>query len=117
MTGEKPASSFYLGSYYTKDTPYYEVAQQYYIPSAMKLMREYGVNWKLFAIDSLGSWTKNVAEKPRIIKEMLDSIPKDKNLFFVDSDATILEYPKLLNELNDFLFWHFHPQYTCSLYL
>lgn len=94
-------STFILGSFYTKDTPYQEVACEYFLKSAINLFLSHNLDWKLYAVDSLGTWTKNVAEKPRVIKEMLDSIPKDKNLLFVDADAEIKKYPEIFDKLNN----------------
>lgn len=101
-------SSFILGSFYTKDTPYEDVACQYFVKSAMNLFLKNNLEWKLSVVDSLGTWTKNVAEKPKVIKEMLNSIPKDKNLLFVDADAEITEYPSLFETLDDYYDIAFH---------
>lgn len=99
MNQQKTPSKFIIGTFYTTGTPYEEVVNEYFLPSVMKFMGQ--IEYRMYAIPSKGSWQKNVAEKPNVILSMLDSIPKDKNLVFVDADATIEQYPIIFDEIDE----------------
>ncbi len=86
-----------IGSFYTTETPYKTVAEKYLIPSCKKLGLEYKI---VETFPNYKSWWRNVAEKPAIILDMLSScLSSDECLVFLDADAEILQYPKLLFEI------------------
>jgi len=83
-------SKLLFGTFYTKETSYEQVVNEYLIPSCKKA----GIEPIVEGIPNKGTWTKNVAEKPRIILSLLESfIREDDILVFVDADATIERYP------------------------
>ncbi len=84
-------------SYYTEGF-YEEVANKYLIPSCKKLNLPYYCVKK----KSYKDWTKNTNIKPVFIKEMLQTFP-DKDIVFIDADATVERYPALFDEIgNDY---------------
>ncbi len=95
---------FIIGTFYTKETPYEDVFAKFFLPSVMDLAFKHGVEWKVVVKDNLGSWIKNVAQKPLAILEMLETMRhqgSEKALVFVDSDAVFEKYPTLFNEIPD----------------
>jgi hypothetical protein len=49
------------------------------------------------AVDNKGSWQKNTSYKPEFLRIMLDRHPED--IVFLDSDAQVLRYPDLFNQI------------------
>ncbi len=82
-----------LGSFFTMETPYQQIVNEYLIPSAEK----FGIPLDLAPIPNKGNWYINVAEKPGIILDMLEG--GYETLVFLDADATIEQYPKLFDEI------------------
>lgn len=85
---------FIITSYYTKNTPYERVADEYLIPSLKKL----DCKWLVKSVENLGSWQLNTSFKPRFILEMLETNP-GVDVVFVDCDARITSYPVLFDEI------------------
>lgn len=92
-------SKFVLGSFYTENTPYQDVIMEYFVPSAMNLFYNNGVKWKIQGVENQGTWIKNVAQKPKVILEMLESIEDNKLLVFLDADTKINKYPVLFDQI------------------
>lgn len=84
-----------LGTFYTLNTQYEEVYNKYLKPSAEK----FGLSVLLTTIPNEGTWLRNVSKKPKIIKEQLETLEQDECLVFLDSDATIEQYPKLFEDI------------------
>ena len=84
---------FVITSYYTFDTPYAEVCHEYLMPSVNRL----GLNVDIRAVASMGSWQNNTSYKPEFMRSMMDHHKED--IVFVDSDAEVLVYPNLFNEI------------------
>jgi len=84
---------FIIISYYTFDTPYQEVCHKYLMPSVQVLK----LNVDVRAVNNQGNWYLNTSYKPTFIRSMLDFHKKD--VVFVDSDAQILEYPDLFENI------------------
>lgn len=83
-------SRLFFGAFYTKGTAYEQVVKDYLIPSCKKV----GIEPIIEEVENKGTWTRNVAEKPRVIKSLLDGYIRDNDiLVFVDADATIEKYP------------------------
>lgn len=77
-------------SYYTRSTPYEQVAKEFIIPSCKK----WNLDAEILAIEDKGSWQANTGIKGQLIK---DSLLKYKEpVWFVDCDAEIVKYPELL---------------------
>ena len=96
--------TFIIGVFYTKDTPYDSIFNEYALPSLMRLKKDYNIDWRISVKENLGSWHKNVALKPLVISEMLYTLKKEndnRNLVFIDADSTINFYPSLFDELNE----------------
>ena len=89
-------NKFYVGSFYTVGTPYQYIYQDYLLKSCKK----FNLKNQVFSIPSLGNWLLNVAEKPRVIGEMLDLLnEKDECLVFLDADSSIEQYPTLFEAI------------------
>lgn len=104
-------TKFIIGTFYTKDTPYEDVFNKFILPSLMEMSFKYDIEWKVFVKDHLGSWTKNVAQKPLVILEMLETMTHQgskKDLVFLDADSTIEKFPILFNEIPDNVDIAFH---------
>ena len=89
-------NKIHIGSFYTDDTPYQQVVYDYLLPSCLRL----GIEPMVERVPNQGSWIKNVAEKPRIILQMLLKLKRNELLVFVDADATIEEYPVELESIS-----------------
>lgn len=84
---------FVITSYYTLDTPYQQVAHDYLMPSVQKLNLDSDIR----GIQNLGSWQANTSYKSEFVWQMLTHHKKD--IVFLDSDAVILEYPHLFEQI------------------
>lgn len=84
-----------FGSFYTRNTAYENVYQEY----LRKSLDKYNARYMVVGIDSKKNWNKNVAEKPRIISELLKPLEKDEMLVFLDADATIEKWPVLFEQI------------------
>lgn len=80
-------------SFYTKDSPYETWAQD-----LKKSCEEFGLEYDIEGIDSIGSWYKNCCYKPQFILKKLQE--HKRPLFWVDADSVFLKKPILLNTLD-----------------
>ena len=80
-------------SYYTEGI-YEEVMNKYLLPSLKKWKLKYDIQ----CLPSLGSWSPNVALKPKFILDMLNKHNED--IVFLDADATIESFPDLFATLS-----------------
>lgn len=92
-------NNWYVGTFYTKNTEYENLFNKHLLPSLKKL----NLDQKLITYKSknYGSWHKNVAQKPRIIQNILLEMKSDDCLVFLDVDCEILKYPKLFDEIEE----------------
>ena len=81
-------------SYFTQHTPYEQVMKDYLEPS----LKKWGLKYDIQGLPSLGSWSPNVALKPKFILDMLNK--HDEDVIFLDADATIESFPKLFETLS-----------------
>jgi hypothetical protein len=88
-------SNFIVGCFVTKFTNYEEVWETYLKPSLEKLE----IPYELYYTKNTGNWLQNVAEKPKIILEMLNK-GLDR-IVFLDADAEIKFYPELFDNIPD----------------
>lgn len=88
--------NFLIGSFYTKNTPYEIYIQDYLLASCKKFNLDYHV----VGIESLGSWTRNVAEKPGIILKILEESQDKKDVVFLDADSTIEQELIVFNNID-----------------
>jgi hypothetical protein len=92
--------NFRIVSYYTVGTPYVEVCHKFLMPS----LKGKNIKSDIIGIPNFGSWLTNTSYKATFIKLMLEKHPEE-NVVFLDSDATIEEYPKLFEEIpEEYLF-------------
>ena len=84
-----------LGAFYTENTAYERVIKEYLLPTTEQL----GIRTIIKAVPSHGAWSRNVAEKPKIILDILGELPPEQSLVFVDADARILKYPVLFDTI------------------
>jgi len=90
-------NKWYIGSFYTKNTPYEKVFNEYLKASCIKMNLEDKLLYK--PIPDFGNWYSNTAYKPLIISQLLNLIKNDESLVFLDADATIEKYPVLFDEI------------------
>jgi hypothetical protein len=83
-------------SYATKNTPYMQIIKQKLLPTLKKFNLRYDIDYP----EDFGSWQKNTHYKAEFIKKML--LKHKEPVVFLDADATIEQYPKLLFELKDY---------------
>ena len=84
-------------AFYTKDSPYEQIAKEKLIPS----LERFNLNYEIIQTESQGNWYKNVAEKPKIILDYLVEYPFQYNVVILDVDAIIEKEPILFNEIPD----------------
>lgn len=89
--------NFLIGSFYTCRTPYEQIIEEYLKKSCNK----FNLDLFIVATDNQGSWSKNVAQKPRVILDMLETLEDNINLVFLDADSTIEQELKLFHEVPD----------------
>lgn len=77
--------NFLIGSFFTKKTRYEQIAKDYLFKSCA----ERQIECSIIGIDNLGSWSRNVAEKPRVILQLLEESQDKKDVVFLDADSTI----------------------------
>lgn len=80
-------------SFYTKNTPYEQVANEFLLPTVKKFNLDYYVE----AIEDLGSWDANTSYKSVFLLECLNKFKEP--ICFLDADAEIIKYPELLYNL------------------
>lgn len=89
-------SEFILGCFYTKNSPYEEVFHNY----LKKSIDKYKLNYIVVETQDYNNWYQNVAEKPKVILDILSStLISNKNLLFLDVDCTIEKSLDLFNNL------------------
>jgi len=109
-------------SYFTRLTPYEQVANEFIIPSVKK----WNLSHDIKAIKDLGSWQLNTGYKATFIKEML--LKHKEPIVFIDCDGEIVKYPELLYKIPDnidigyfhfnwFHHWRNQPENTSNIQL
>lgn len=84
---------FKVIGFYTKGTPYEEE-----VKGLIGDCESLGIPHHFKGIESLGSWVRNCAQKPKIILEMLSRFPEE-DLVYLDVDARIRSYPRLFQSI------------------
>lgn len=72
--------------YYTKDTPYEKEAKSF-----IENVEEYDLEYKLYPIESKGSWVFNCGMKPRVLLQALQEI--DDDILYTDIDSRFVRTP------------------------
>jgi len=90
----KLANKFIITAFVTSGTPYEEVLHDYLLPSIEKFNLEYNIE----VVENKGSWLKNVAQKPKIIKEVLQKYPSYQ-VVCLDADSEIKRVPELFSQI------------------
>jgi len=80
-------------SYYTKNTAYEKVMNTFLLPS----LKKFNLTYDIKGIDNLGNWNLNTSYKANFMLEMLEKHKKD--IVFLDSDATVMKYPNLFEQI------------------
>jgi hypothetical protein len=93
---------YIITSYYTKNTPYEKVVDDYLLKSLNKLDLLHHV----IGIENLGSHQKNANYKPQFVLDEMNGFP-DKDIVFLDADAEVLQNPILFETLNCDIAFHF----------
>jgi len=86
--------NFIIVAYYTNDGVYGK-----YVRDLAISLSNFGVEYKIERISSLGGWQENTQYKPRFIKKMLED-NKGKSIVYVDVDSVFCRYPALFDTLN-----------------
>ena len=60
--------------------------------------RPFAIETDIRAVENAGSWSRNMAQKPGFIREMLQT-HRDRSVCWVDADAAFFGSPVLLNDL------------------
>jgi hypothetical protein len=81
-------------AFYTKDTPYETIAENYLLPTLCK----HGLYSRLSVVQDRGKWIKNIAYKPKLIEDALMEYP-GHTIVYIDVDARIEEYPILFEQI------------------
>ncbi len=81
-------------SYYTVGV-YEKVMQDYLLPT----LKRWGLKYDISGIKDLGNWQKNTGFKCKFIKAML--LEHKEDICFLDADATVEKYPKILFNIPD----------------
>ena len=84
-----------IGYFYTKDTPYKKIGEDY----LQKSLQKFPVKYLVTETDNYQNWTRNVAEKPKAILDQLDRLKSEECLVFLDADCTVERWPTLLEEI------------------
>jgi len=79
-------------SHFTFGTPYEQEVER-----LRESARLWGLTLDLVGVPSQGSWVANTQLKPRVLLAALDRWP-DRELFYLDADATIERYPTELTK-------------------
>ena len=95
-------------SYYTKNTPYEEVANTHLIPS----LKKWNLSYEVEAINDLGDWQKNTGYKSQFVLKMLNK--HKNNVCFLDCDATIEQYPTKLFNIKEAILKQKSPSCGCG---
>lgn len=85
-----------FGYFYSAGSPYKEISKQYLVNSLDKLNIS---NIYCEQTQNFGSWSRNVAEKPLAVLNILKKIDYGECLIFLDADSEVLSYPVLFEEI------------------
>jgi len=88
-------NKFIVVAFATLGTPYEKIIEACLIPSLKKFNLEYHIE----VVNSLGSWQKNVAMKPKIILSALEKYP-NRQIICLDADSELTTYPSLFNTIS-----------------
>jgi len=82
-------------SYYTKNTPYEQEVQK-----LKSSLQKFNLIYNIFCVENLGSWIRNVQQKPRVIYDALYKFKQD--ILYVDADAVFCNIPTIFPIKCDF---------------
>ena len=91
----KQESSWIVVCFFTKNTPYEDVANKYLIKSLEKL----GIFHVVYEVLNNGDWLENIAYKPEIILKAMNKFP-DKDIVYLDADSIVCKYPDLFDKIS-----------------
>jgi len=80
-------------SYFTRNTPYEKVMNTHLLPSLKKFDLPYDIE----AVEDFGNWQKNTSYKAQFVFQKL--LQHQRTVVFIDSDATIEQYPSLFTQI------------------
>ncbi len=89
-------NKFSVGSFYSENSPYQKIWNDYLLKSCNK----FNIKTHIMSTPNYRNWNRNVAEKPRVIGEMLDLfVAGNECLVFLDADAVIEKDPVLFKQI------------------
>lgn len=80
-------------SYFTKNTPYEQVIEEFLIPS----LKQFNLPYDIEEVEDRGDWVSNTAYKSKHLLNMLNK--HQQAICFLDADAVVTQEPKLLLNL------------------
>lgn len=87
-------------SFYTLQTPYEQVMQDYLLPT----LKKFNLKYEIKGVKNEHHWQKNMINKSKLILEMLKKHKQD--VIFIDADGTIEKFPQL--------FWDIPQEYDLA---
>jgi len=94
--GNIKVDNWLVSAFVTEGTAYELILATQLLPSLDKL----GLKYHIEVVENLGSWLKNVAQKPLTILHTMEKYPS-YNIVVLDADSEVLQFPKLFNEISD----------------
>lgn len=92
LSNSSKSPKFLVIAYFTKDTPYQNLAQT--LENSLKSL---SLDYYIESIEDQGSWESNTHYKAYFIKRCLEQYEQD--LLYVDVDAIFRSYPILIDEI------------------
>lgn len=89
-------NKFKIISYHTPNGIYPQMAER-----LKQSCISVGVDIDVDVRNDLGSWVKNCAYKAEYIREKLQGVPENDCVVWIDSDAKIISYPYLFNDISE----------------
>ena len=87
---------FIVVSYYTRNTEYEQAAMR--LKESLDILH---VPYRIQPINNLGTWDRNTHYKAQFIKKMIETVPVDQDIVFLDADAVVHKYPWLFHEIEE----------------
>ncbi|KKN03126.1 hypothetical protein LCGC14_1110900 [marine sediment metagenome] len=91
---------------------YYTSKPRNYKPAADRLVASFkktGCNFDVRHIEDKGGWQGAVRFKPTFIRQMMEEHPEAERIVWIDADAIVHKYPKLLETVRQDMAAYFHP--------
>ncbi len=81
-------------SYYSAGTGY-----EFEIQRLHDSLHRWGLEHEFVAIEDKGTWRKNIHERIRVLRGLLDRF--QRNIVYIDADGAVIHYPELLDGIEE----------------